>query len=236
MTRSASLLIALAALVAIPLAAGHAEARSHRVAQIPNGSVFSCGLCHQGDVGGAPRNAFGLDVEANLVGQDANWAALFALDSDGDGTSNGAELGDPDGTWSPGDPAPEVEMVYAPGVNWTSLLRTGSVCRATGGSAGPRTCEEQLCDAQMCSIDVPCSLEDNTEVCVASGTSFAAATVAGAAALLLSDTARLRNDPVALRAAILAAAPLDPNFVTCGGESYPGGVLDVERLLADNAP
>ena len=31
---------------------------------------------------------------------------LAALDSDGDGFTNGEELGDPDGTWQEGDAAP----------------------------------------------------------------------------------------------------------------------------------
>jgi hypothetical protein len=63
---------------------------------IPNGSVYSCNTCHLTGV-------FGQDF-GDGGGQ---WtAALAALDSDGDGYSNGAELLDPDGNWSVGDPDP----------------------------------------------------------------------------------------------------------------------------------
>ena len=38
---------------------------------------------------------------------------MASLDSDGDGVSNGAELGDPDGIWVVGDPDPA--NPFAPG-------------------------------------------------------------------------------------------------------------------------
>lgn len=82
-----------AALLLIPVAA---DARPTYPAQLPNASGFGCGLCHNGG-GGTPRNAFGLDVEANLSGGTIDWAAVAVLDSDGDGYTNGEELGDPEG-------------------------------------------------------------------------------------------------------------------------------------------
>jgi len=63
---------------------------------VPNGSVYSCDTCHL-------DGGFGQDFGAG----DEQWtAALAAMDSDGDGYSNGTELLDPDGDWSVGDPDP----------------------------------------------------------------------------------------------------------------------------------
>lgn len=81
---------------------------SDLVSQIPNGSIFSCGTCHTVSFG---WNAFGQGFKQN----NRVWnAALARLDSDGDGLTNGQELGDPDGegtpmpgVWisNPGDPS-----------------------------------------------------------------------------------------------------------------------------------
>lgn len=101
------------------LVAEEAAARGKRVSQIPNGAAFSCNSCHTAG-GGTPRNAFGLEIETNFLtaagaAGDVLWGPeLAALDSDGDGASNGAELGDPDGTWVAGDTNPEGEA-FAPG-------------------------------------------------------------------------------------------------------------------------
>jgi hypothetical protein len=66
------------------------------VNKVPNGSVYSCDTCHL-------NFFFGQD----FGDVDEQWtAALAAMDSDGDGYSNGTELLDPDGNWSVGDPDP----------------------------------------------------------------------------------------------------------------------------------
>ena len=99
------------------LVAEEATARGKRVSQIPNGAAFSCNACHTAG-GGSPRNAFGLELETNFLtaagpAGDVIWGPeLAALDSDGDGASNGAELGDPDGTWVTGDDNPEGEAFH----------------------------------------------------------------------------------------------------------------------------
>ena len=88
-----------------------ADARSKRVRQVPNGSAASCNTCHTSG-GGSPLNPFGLEIVTNFLtaagpAGDVLWGPeLAALDSDGDGASNGAELGDPEGTWVVGDPNP----------------------------------------------------------------------------------------------------------------------------------
>jgi hypothetical protein len=95
---------------------GDAAARPFRPAQVPNGANLSCGTCHV--TPGGPRNAFGLTVEsdfltaAGFAGQVIWGPELAALDSDGDGATNGEELGDPDGTWAIGDADPAVDFTH----------------------------------------------------------------------------------------------------------------------------
>ncbi|HOW66063.1 MAG TPA: CHRD domain-containing protein [Candidatus Paceibacterota bacterium] len=97
--------------------------RSFRVSQLPNGSVFGCANCHVTQ--GGPRNNFGKAVQA-ITGSStkAFWDAVLAgQDSDGDGFTNGEELGDPDGdgkpaagakVTNPGDPASKPAVVVTP--------------------------------------------------------------------------------------------------------------------------
>ena len=73
-------------------------ARSWRVSQIPNGSVNGCRTCHNSSY--RSLNSFGLEVRS-MVGRGSTatfWTSILASkDSDGDGASNGQELGDEDG-------------------------------------------------------------------------------------------------------------------------------------------
>lgn len=81
-----------------------ADARAARVGQLPNGGTFGCANCHTSASGGGARNAFGQAVPLSGSGGGATvqWSASFAAqDSDGDGFSNGTELGDPDGDGNP---------------------------------------------------------------------------------------------------------------------------------------
>ncbi|XP_052764483.1 uncharacterized protein LOC128206211 [Mya arenaria] len=57
------------------------------------------GVGHETQEGGTPRNSFGLDWKAN----GASWGeTICKMDSDGDGRTNGEELGDPGCTWTIG--------------------------------------------------------------------------------------------------------------------------------------
>ncbi|MFA3783318.1 T9SS type A sorting domain-containing protein [Melioribacteraceae bacterium 4301-Me] len=83
--------------------------REFRVNKIPNGSINSCSNCHFNPSGGGPRNPFGQAVETRVTpgGFEDFWdSSLAAMDSDGDGFSNGQELQDPNGLWRPGQPNP----------------------------------------------------------------------------------------------------------------------------------
>ena len=85
------------------------DARECRPELIPNGAVHDCSNCHRSSAGGGTRTPFGEDVRDRVLpGSCARFwnAALAAIDSDGDGRTNGEELGDPDGSWDPGDPQP----------------------------------------------------------------------------------------------------------------------------------
>ncbi len=59
--------------------------------QIPNGTTYQCSTCHLNPNGGGARNPFGMAFRANNYLWDAT---LCNADSDGDGASNGVELGD----------------------------------------------------------------------------------------------------------------------------------------------
>jgi len=84
-------------ILALPTAA---MARSEYMSQVPHAGENSCDTCHVNG-GGSDRNAFGADYA-----QFPDWQQLFDRDSDGDGCTNGEELGDPDGAFVAGGDAP----------------------------------------------------------------------------------------------------------------------------------
>jgi len=72
---------------------------------VPNGYVFDCDTCHD-DV--PSLNWFGVDVAlANDEALGVDWSAVWWIDSDGDGLTNGQELGDVCGDWT-GDEDPAI--------------------------------------------------------------------------------------------------------------------------------
>ena len=77
----------------------------------PQGGVWA-GVGHENAGGGGPRNPFGLDFAA----AGFEWTLeLCQKDSDGDGRTNGQELGDPECMWSPGD-TPSQPSLSHPGI------------------------------------------------------------------------------------------------------------------------
>ena len=76
-----------------------------------NGSVWP-GVGHQSSVGSGAPNSFGTAFKnANYTWE----AGLCAEDSDGDGQSNGLELGDPDCVWSEGQTPARTTDISHPG-------------------------------------------------------------------------------------------------------------------------
>lgn len=99
-----------AALLLALLPAAPAEARSNFPGYIPKSgevNTTACGICHVSSSGGGTRTSFGLDVQSNLSGGVPDWGAIYNIDSDGDGFTNGEELCDPMGTWMAGDGDPD---------------------------------------------------------------------------------------------------------------------------------
>ncbi|MEM9068520.1 MAG: EGF domain-containing protein [Myxococcota bacterium] len=93
--------------------------------RIPNGftggGAGRCGVCHVSSAGGGPRTAFGEDFRRGPNGiagtsDDHTWSQWLAeRDSDGDGWSNGQELGDPFRNWVPGGGSPPSSYRANPG-------------------------------------------------------------------------------------------------------------------------
>lgn len=128
-------LLALAS--TLTLVATGANARPGYDAAVPNASL-SCGTCHVAEGGGGARNAFGEDVEASMpfAGPDsATWQKLFCVDSDGDGKTNGQELGDPCGAFASGDADPDFDATR-PGDDADTTAVDGDC-----DGAAPPTCE-----------------------------------------------------------------------------------------------
>ena len=96
MIRNSNSLVVILSVFLVSLSA---SSRSWRVAQIPNGQSLSCLNCHLSKTGGS-INKFGAEVKGIVRSGsfDAFWsAALASKDSDGDGYTNGEELGDING-------------------------------------------------------------------------------------------------------------------------------------------
>lgn len=118
---------AIAITITLCLTATDAEARSFRVGQIPNGGDFSCDSCH-GRASLAVRDLtpFGVDVNRTLRNSNVDWSAIWNLDSDGDGFSNGLELGDPTGAWRTGSASPNAPTAN-PGVPNQGICGNGDL-------------------------------------------------------------------------------------------------------------
>ncbi|XP_050389759.1 tyramine beta-hydroxylase isoform X2 [Patella vulgata] len=98
--------------------------------RIPNGdkvpdpcnpSKIWRGVGHLGADGGGARNPFGVDFEKH----GKLWTRLCKLDSDGDGMTNGEELGDPRCVWAPGMVPPKAKKTIShPGIcePWNSTF------------------------------------------------------------------------------------------------------------------
>jgi hypothetical protein len=125
------------------LCAQVAEARGPFVGQLPNGNSHSCRNCHTEAAGGSPLNAFGTATGVRPAGDGGvlgfiEWSAYARLDSDGDGFTNGQELGDPCGDWVPGQAQPTLTTVGNPGEAASVPTGAPAACTRTdsGSSSG----------------------------------------------------------------------------------------------------
>jgi len=159
-----------------------ADARPFRVEQIPNGDVLQCNACHAEPL--PLRNSFGQQVEVHLDGRDVDWPKLFNLDADGDGYSNGQELGDSCGLWARGRTPERTTGQTNPGDSAaTPAGPMGPTCTCGNGRVDPgEECDDgnhvhadrctNYCEMTTCGDGRPDSGEpcddgndDNTDAC-----------------------------------------------------------------------
>lgn len=144
-------MVRVLSLAVVAVALTSVSARPHLAAKIPNGSAHSdpfSGLkCdafgHTDCVHGGPRNDFGLDFKA----AGFEWTKeLCEMDSDGDGLTNGQEMGDPCCLWTPESSNPEgfrVTMLSNPGDASDDGAREAPSCEdATAAPSAPATVTE----------------------------------------------------------------------------------------------
>ncbi len=170
--------LALAIAIAILLAAAPAAANQSEQDQTPHGPTIGCPLCHQnGQFGPGNRTLFGAQVAGVAVGGNYDWSAIYALDADGDGATNGAELGDPEGLWRPGAPNPDAtptdpsdagSFPAPPNPCGNGLLDDGEQC--DGADLAGETCESQGFDEGTLRCGRACTFD--TGACRAEGEGF----------------------------------------------------------------
>ena len=154
-------LLTLLVVVGLSLASTSVWAKQFRVGQIPNASQFSCDTCHEpGNTGYV--NQFGVQVLSHLKSGDVKWEEMWNLDADGDGYTNGQELGDPNGTWRIGMANPTFRATH-PGYADQNLCNNGTleeVEQCDRVDLRGRTCQDEGfatgglgCDS-LCQYDV----------------------------------------------------------------------------------
>lgn len=116
-------LAALLATLLVALATSRlATAHPYFAVRVPNGNGVQSpcnsaelwpGVGHFNQAGGGPRNPFGVDFKAAGL----KWTQeLCRKDSDGDGRTNGEELGDPDCVWKEGATPGRTTNITHPGI------------------------------------------------------------------------------------------------------------------------
>ncbi|OQS02486.1 hypothetical protein THRCLA_05133 [Thraustotheca clavata] len=129
-----SIVVAAAVCFMMPSAHGYGKF----AALVPNGknvpNVPAIG--HVDPSGGGDRNAFGKDFASNGM----TWTtALCKLDSDGDGATNGEELGDPCCTWKSGATLALSITPTSPGTKNTFTAAQLSALKCQTGSSNSST-------------------------------------------------------------------------------------------------
>ena len=126
------------------LIAGPARAYDTYPSRVPNGVISGpdrCYICHIAPGGGGARNAFGLAFASNGYTWNKN---LAEVDSDGDGWSNGQELGDPFGQWTQGGAFSPRPYLSLPGID-----NSGNECAGHSGCLTQASAREPS-DRNLC--------------------------------------------------------------------------------------
>ncbi|KAF0691167.1 hypothetical protein As57867_017494, partial [Aphanomyces stellatus] len=127
--------VAPALLLLVALVGQEVDARASFVALIPNGANVPgyYALGHSNVQGGGPLNSFGSDF-----GSTGQWTkALCLADSDGDGQTNGEELGDPCCVWSQATLPTQTNGLSHPGL--ASSTRDPALIKAINCTSLPTT-------------------------------------------------------------------------------------------------
>ena len=160
------------------------QAKSFRVDQLPNGEVFDCSTCHVSQTNRS-RNPFGHEVDVWLNRSNVEWSSVYFLDSDGDGYTNGRELGDPCGDWRSGRTPTRTTDISNPGdPDSVPPGNPGPTCTCGNGVVDPgEECDDgnlihkdrcsNQCEMTTCGNGVVDSAElcddgneDNTDECL----------------------------------------------------------------------
>ncbi|KDO21145.1 hypothetical protein SPRG_12926 [Saprolegnia parasitica CBS 223.65] len=111
------------------------HSRPQYVSRLPNGENVPgvSAIGHVNPSGGGSRNAFGSDFSTNGLAWNT---ALCQLDSDGDGATNGEELGDPCCTWKAGATLASKATPTHPGVKnmFTTAQLASLKCASSANS------------------------------------------------------------------------------------------------------
>ncbi len=226
MSRQRNLISALIVL-AITALASDAFARSFRVDQTP-GADFSCDLCHL-PAGGL--NDFGFDSFQFVDNGNVIWANLAAVDSDGDGYTNGEELGDPTGSWTPGDPIPSGQTDpnnandtlcgngQLDGEEECEGTETAMTCGDINAGVGELSCNPTTCtfDTSACGACGDGIVQSPREECDGSDLADATCEALGYSGGTVSCAANCQLDTNACE-----GEPADPGMSGGGGTPAPG--------------
>lgn len=124
----------VAASLVFTIALAEARANQTYAAMLPNGAKLGCenGVCHKATTAETDLTQFGKNVNTALTDPAGVWATLCQKDVDGDGKTNGQELGDPCCAWIPGAEPASTDVS-----NPNSIVEaTGLDCTGSGGDSG----------------------------------------------------------------------------------------------------
>ena len=126
--------------------------QSHKTyrGKVPNGCMEianSKALGHVNDVGGGANNVFGKAFKT----AGFKWTTeLCQADSDGDGQTNGFELGDPNCNWKEGEKAAITDQLSHPGKNTSVSTRTSRRMRNLGGGGHDHGHDDDKVEKDVC--------------------------------------------------------------------------------------